>query len=92
MQDTGIFRPGKLLKEANGTLICSFAPKTLQYTILKRIGELFPGPAKVSCAHQFTTPRIAMVSAIVSLRQAFLTILKECCAPKSLTTFCSCKA
>ena len=26
---------------------CSFAPKTLKYTILKRIGELFPGPAKV---------------------------------------------
>ncbi len=28
-------------------LIISFAPKTLSYSILKRIGELFPGPSKV---------------------------------------------
>ena len=28
-------------------LIVSFAPKTLSYSILKRIGELFPGPSKV---------------------------------------------
>ena len=28
-------------------LIISFAPKTLAYTVLKRIGELFPGPSKV---------------------------------------------
>lgn len=28
-------------------LIISFAPKTVAYTILKRIGELFPGPSKV---------------------------------------------
>ena len=26
--------------------LCSFAPYTLQYSILKRIGELFPGPSK----------------------------------------------
>ena len=29
-------------------LIISFAPKTLAYSILKRIGELFPGPSKVN--------------------------------------------
>ena len=28
-------------------LIISFAPKTVAYSILKRIGELFPGPSKV---------------------------------------------
>ena len=28
-------------------LIISFAPKTLAYSILKRVGELFPGPSKV---------------------------------------------
>lgn len=28
-------------------LIISFAPKTLAYSVLKRIGELFPGPSKV---------------------------------------------
>ena len=27
-------------------VILSFAPKTLQYSILKRIGELFPGPSQ----------------------------------------------
>ena len=29
-------------------LIISFAPKTLAYSILKRIGELFPGPSKAT--------------------------------------------
>ena len=28
-------------------LILSFAPKTLYYSVLKRIGELFPGPSRV---------------------------------------------
>lgn len=35
-------------------LIVSFAPNTLAYSILKRIGELFPGPSKVgasACLH-----------------------------------------
>ena len=32
---------------AEERLIISFAPKTLGYEILKRIGELFPGPSKV---------------------------------------------
>ena len=32
---------------AQERLIISFAPKTLAYSILKRIGELFPGPSKV---------------------------------------------
>jgi hypothetical protein len=32
---------------AEERLVISFAPKTLGYSILKRIGELFPGPSKV---------------------------------------------
>lgn len=32
-------------------LIISFAPKTLSYSILKRIGELFPGPSKATRAY-----------------------------------------
>lgn len=32
---------------ADERLIISFAPNTLAYAILKRIGELFPGPSKV---------------------------------------------
>jgi hypothetical protein len=32
-------------------LIVSFAPKTLAYSLLKRIGELFPGPSKATRAY-----------------------------------------
>ena len=32
-------------------LIISFAPKTLAYLILKRVGELFPGPSKATRAY-----------------------------------------
>eukprot|EP00877_Chromochloris_zofingiensis_P012455 jgi/Chrzof1/7463/Cz02g24270.t1_CHLM[v5.2] len=36
---------------ADQRLIISFAPKTLSYSILKRIGELFPGPSKATRAY-----------------------------------------
>ncbi|ERT09009.1 magnesium protoporphyrin O-methyltransferase [Lyngbya aestuarii BL J] len=36
---------------AESRLILSFAPKTLAYTILKRIGEFFPGPSKTTRAY-----------------------------------------
>eukprot|EP00887_Chlorella_sp_A99_P005877 scaffold1.g5877.t1 len=36
---------------AEERLIISFAPKTLGYSILKRIGELFPGPSKATRAY-----------------------------------------
>ena len=36
---------------AEKRLIISFAPKTLAYSILKRIGELFPGPSKATRAY-----------------------------------------
>ncbi|GAB5359784.1 hypothetical protein AAMO2058_000571900 [Amorphochlora amoebiformis] len=40
-----------LASVANKRLIISFAPKTLYYTTLKRIGELFPGPSKATRAY-----------------------------------------
>lgn len=36
---------------ADERLIISFAPYTLQYALLKRIGELFPGPSKATRAY-----------------------------------------
>ncbi|PNH09601.1 Magnesium-protoporphyrin O-methyltransferase [Tetrabaena socialis] len=36
---------------ADNRLIISFAPKTIAYSILKRIGELFPGPSKATRAY-----------------------------------------
>ena len=36
---------------ADKRIIVSFAPKTLAYTVLKRIGELFPGPSKATRAY-----------------------------------------
>eukprot|EP00890_Picochlorum_soloecismus_P005386 jgi/Picsp_1/5849/NSC_03208-R1_magnesium-protoporphyrin ix methyltransferase len=36
---------------AEDRLIISFAPKTVYYSVLKRIGELFPGPSKATRAY-----------------------------------------
>lgn len=36
---------------AESRLILSFAPKTFYYDLLKRIGELFPGPSKATRAY-----------------------------------------
>jgi len=36
---------------AESRLILSFAPKTLGYTLLKKIGEFFPGPSKTTRAY-----------------------------------------
>ncbi|KAF3782096.1 Magnesium protoporphyrin IX methyltransferase [Nymphaea thermarum] len=36
---------------AENRLLLSFAPKTLYYDLLKRIGELFPGPSKATRAY-----------------------------------------
>jgi len=40
-----------LASMAKDTMLISFAPKTLQYSILKRIGELFPGKSKATRAY-----------------------------------------
>lgn len=37
---------------AQSRVILSFAPKTLYLTVLKKIGELFPGPSKTTRAYQ----------------------------------------
>ncbi|MBE9117844.1 magnesium protoporphyrin IX methyltransferase [Lusitaniella coriacea LEGE 07157] len=37
---------------AESRIILSFAPKTLCLTLLKKIGELFPGPSKATRAYQ----------------------------------------
>lgn len=37
---------------AQSRLILSFAPKTCYLTVLKKIGELFPGPSKTTRAYQ----------------------------------------
>lgn len=36
---------------AESRLVLSFAPKTLYYNFLKRVGELFPGPSKATRAY-----------------------------------------
>ena len=40
-----------LANRADKKLIISFAPKTTYYSVLKRIGELFPGPSKATRAY-----------------------------------------
>ncbi|MGB3513525.1 MAG: magnesium protoporphyrin IX methyltransferase [Microcoleaceae cyanobacterium] len=41
-----------LISLADSRLIISFAPKTLALTLLKKVGELFPGPSKTTRAYQ----------------------------------------
>lgn len=36
---------------AESRLVLSFAPKTLAYTVLKKIGDFFPGPSKATRAY-----------------------------------------
>lgn len=46
---------------AEKRLILSFAPKTLALTILKKIGELFPGPSKTTRAYQHKEEDIVQI-------------------------------
>jgi hypothetical protein len=51
-QDKADAMVAHLASLAEQRLIVSFAPKTPFYSVLKRIGELFPGPSKVCwCDH-----------------------------------------
>eukprot|EP00898_Chlorokybus_atmophyticus_P008736 jgi/Chlat1/8864/Chrsp91S08175 len=50
-QDKAAGMISHLASLAEERLIISFAPKTFYYTILKRIGELFPGPSKATRAY-----------------------------------------
>ncbi|XP_008777131.1 magnesium protoporphyrin IX methyltransferase, chloroplastic [Phoenix dactylifera] len=42
---------GHLASLAERRLVLSFAPKTFYYDLLKRVGELFPGPSKATRAY-----------------------------------------
>ena len=42
---------GHLCSLSKDRVIVSFAPKTWYYTILKKFGELFPGPSKTTRAY-----------------------------------------
>lgn len=42
---------GHLAGLSKGRLILSFAPKTWYYTLLKKLGDLFPGPSKATRAY-----------------------------------------
>jgi magnesium-protoporphyrin O-methyltransferase len=46
---------------AKSRLILSFAPKTLCLTILKKIGEFFPGPSKTTRAYQHKEQEIIKI-------------------------------
>lgn len=41
----------KLSRHADRRMIITFAPKTILYSILKKIGEFFPGPSKATRAY-----------------------------------------
>ncbi|NET59941.1 MAG: magnesium protoporphyrin IX methyltransferase [Symploca sp. SIO2E6] len=51
-QDKAAQMISHLAKLAESRLILSFAPKTLALTLLKKIGEFFPGPSKATRAYQ----------------------------------------
>ncbi|KAL3155546.1 hypothetical protein ABBQ38_011098 [Trebouxia sp. C0009 RCD-2024] len=57
---------------AQDRLIISFAPKTLAYTVLKRIGELFPGPSKATRAYLHAEADVE-----AALRQAGFKVTKR---------------
>lgn len=50
-QDKAIEMIMHLSHLAEARLILSFAPKTLAYSLLKRIGDFFPGPSKATRAY-----------------------------------------
>jgi magnesium-protoporphyrin O-methyltransferase len=54
---------------AESRLLLSFAPKTLGYSLLKRIGEFFPGPSKATRAYLHREAEI-----VAALRQNGWTI------------------
>lgn len=51
-QDKAAQMISHLASLAESRLILSFAPKTLALTLLKKVGELFPGPSKTTRAYQ----------------------------------------
>lgn len=50
-QDKAAQMIAHLSDRADSRLILSFAPKTLAYTLLKKVGDFFPGPSKATRAY-----------------------------------------
>jgi magnesium-protoporphyrin O-methyltransferase len=50
-QDKAMEMIAHLSDRAESRLLLSFAPKTLGYSLLKRIGDFFPGPSKATRAY-----------------------------------------
>jgi len=63
---------------SNERLFVSFAPKTPQYTLLKKVGELFPGPSKATRAylHPEEAVRAALSAAGFKVTRSTLTAKK----------------
>ncbi|WP_017718333.1 magnesium protoporphyrin IX methyltransferase [Kamptonema formosum] len=51
-QDKAAEMIGHLCSMAESRVILSFAPKTFALSLLKKVGELFPGPSKTTRAYQ----------------------------------------
>ena len=60
---------------ANRRVIISFAPKTWYYVILKKIGEMFPGPSKTTRAylHEEDAVRAALKEAGFEVKREDMT-------------------
>lgn len=62
----------KLGSLAKNRLIISFAPKTWYYDLLKKIGELFPGPSKTTRAYLH-----AEADVVAALKEAGFTVKRN---------------
>lgn len=60
-QDKAADMIAHLASLADSRLILSFAPKTFLLTILKKIGEFFPGPSKTTRAYQHSEAEIIKI-------------------------------
>ncbi len=50
-----------LCQLAESRIVLSFAPKTAMLTLLKKVGELFPGPSKTTRAYQHKEAKIVRI-------------------------------
>lgn len=62
-QDKAAQMIGHLCSLAESRVILSFAPKTLALTLLKKVGEFFPGPSKATRAYQHREADIVQILA-----------------------------
>jgi magnesium-protoporphyrin O-methyltransferase len=60
-QDKAAEMMSHLSSLAESRLILSFAPKTLAYTLLKKIGDFFPGPSKTTRAYLHPEAKIVKI-------------------------------